>query len=56
MMTAERAKEILISYVDNDLNTADVGYVREVLHELCTDEELKELGFWDWLEMESVYG
>lgn len=51
-MTTERAKEILIKYVDNDLVTADPGYVREVLSELCTEEELKELGFWDWLGFE----
>lgn len=48
-MTVERVKEILMSYVENDLLSADIGYVREVLNNLCTKEELKELGFWDWL-------
>ena len=51
-MTTERAQEILIKYVDNDLVTADPGYVREILSGLCTEEELKELGFWDWLGFE----
>ena len=54
-MDVERAKEILMQYVDNDLNTADPGYVREVLSNLCTKEELKELGFWDWLGFEDFY-
>lgn len=48
-MTLERAQKILMQYVDNDLNSADPGYVREVLSNLCTKDELKELGFWDWL-------
>lgn len=55
-MTVERAKEILMQYVDNDLNTADPGYVREVLYNLCTREELEELGFWEWLGFEEAEG
>jgi len=51
-MTLERAQEILIKYVDNDLVYADPGYVREVLGNLCTEDELKELGFWEWLGFE----
>lgn len=48
-MTIERLKEILIGYIDNDLSSAEPGYVRDVLRELCTEQELKELGLWDWL-------
>lgn len=53
-MDFERVKDILVSYVDNDLETADVGYVREVLTDVCgcTEEELKELGLYDWLGFE----
>ena len=42
-MTVERVKEILINYVDNDLESADPDYVKETLEEICTEEELKEL-------------
>lgn len=50
-MNKERITEILIDYIDNDLETANPGYVREVLRDRCgcTDEELKELGIYDWL-------
>lgn len=48
-MTVERAKEILIGYVDNDLLSADIGYVRGVLCSIATKEELQELGLLDWL-------
>lgn len=51
-MTVERIKEILIGYIDNDLETADPEYVRDVLANLCTINELKELGLWDWLGFE----
>ena len=54
-MTPERIKEILIGYVDNDLESADPDYVREVLYDLCSKEELEELGFWDWLCFEDFY-
>lgn len=50
-MTKERVIGILVDYVDNDLASADPGYVREVLRDVCgcTDEELKELGIYEWL-------
>ena len=48
-MTIERLKEILIGYIDNDLSSADPGYVREVVRELCTMDEIKELGLYEWL-------
>ena len=51
-MTKERVIEILINYIDNDLETADSEYVREVLYGICTNEELKELGIYDWLGFE----
>lgn len=51
-MTFERLKDILISYVSNDLECTTFGYVRDVLSGICTNEELKELGFWDWLLFE----
>ena len=51
-MTVERAKEILTQYIETDLESADPGYVREILEELCTEEELEELGFQDWIELE----
>lgn len=50
--TWERLWNILIDYIDNDLEGgADADYVREMLKEICTEEELKELGLWDWLDM-----
>ena len=45
----ERIMDILISYIDNDLGTADPGYVREVVESICSKEEMKELGLYDWL-------
>ena len=50
-MTKERVIDILVSYIDNDLGSAEPGYVREVLRDVCgcTDEELKELDIYDWL-------
>ena len=55
-MTLERAQKIQMQYVDNDLNSADPDYVREVLYNLCDKDELKELAFWDWLCFEDFYG
>ena len=43
-MTKERAMDIVVAYVDNDLCSADPAYVREVLETICTMEEIKELG------------
>lgn len=51
-MTKERVIEILIDYIDNDLESADPGYVIDVLSSICTKEELKELDLWDWLGFE----
>ena len=48
-MTFERLKEILIGFIDNDLNESEPEWVRETLLDLATPEELKELGIWDWL-------
>lgn len=48
-MTVERVTNILINYIDNDLLSAEIGYVREVLCNIATKEELQELGLWDWL-------
>lgn len=43
-MTKERAIDILVSYVDNDLCSVELGYVRDVLLGICTMEEIEELG------------
>lgn len=48
-MTKERVIDILVSYIDNDLDTANPSYVREVLEDICSEDELKELGLWEWL-------
>lgn len=45
----ERLKDILIDYIDNDLESADIEYVRDTLTNLCTVQELKDLGLWTWL-------
>lgn len=47
----QRVVDILVDYINNDLESADPGYVREVLRDICgcTDDELKELGIYDWL-------
>lgn len=45
-IATERLKEILISYIDNDLQVADYQYVRDVIRDTCgcTKEEINELG------------
>jgi len=48
-MTYERVREILIRYIDNDLESADPGYVRDVMREICTMDEIKSLGLYEWL-------
>ena len=50
-MTKERIIAILVNYIDNDLASAEPGYVRETLREQCgcSNEELKELGIYEWL-------
>lgn len=52
-MSKERVIDILVSYIYNDLESADPGYVREVLADICgcSDEELKELGL-EWAVLE----
>ena len=55
MMTQERVKEILVGYIDNDLNESEPEWVRETLADLCTQEELKELGLWEWLNFDDHY-
>ena len=54
-MDKERVIEILVSYIDNDLESADPEYVRETLQDRCgcSDDELKELGIYDWLGFDS---
>jgi len=46
MLTAERLKEILILYIENDYNELDGETIYETLINWCdcTDEELKTLG------------
>lgn len=55
-MTKERVVGILIDYIDNDLSSADPEYVRDTLTGVCgcTDDELKELGIYDWLGFDEV--
>lgn len=50
-LTKRRLINILVSYIDTDLESADPAYVREVLTDQCgcTDDELKEIGVYDWL-------
>lgn len=48
-MTKERVIDILVGYIDNDLETADPGYVRDVVSSLCSEDEIKELGLYEWL-------
>lgn len=45
-ITNARLIEILVGYVENDLESADTDYVREVLYDTCgcTDEELNAVG------------
>ena len=51
-VTRDRAVDILVSYIDNDLNTADPGYVRDTLRDVCgvTYWELEDMGIADWLD------
>lgn len=50
-ITQKRTAEILRDYIDNDLAGAEPGYVRETLTGVCVcdDDELKDLGLYDWL-------
>jgi hypothetical protein len=50
-ITQKRTEEILVNYIDNDLSSADPGYVRETLQDVCgcTEEELRDLGIYYWL-------
>lgn len=49
-MTFERLKDIFLSYVENDADTAEISYVREVLEDVCglDKEEAAELEL-DWV-------
>lgn len=53
-VTKKRVVDILVSYIDNDLNSADPDYVRETLRDVCgcTLDELRDLGIADWLGFE----
>lgn len=44
-MTTTRLKHILLTYIGNDLESADPAYVREVLTDVCccSIDEIKEL-------------
>ena len=44
-MTTTRLKHILLTYIGNDLESADPAYVREVLTDVCccSMEEIREL-------------
>lgn len=44
--SAERIADILCRYIDNDLQSADTDYVREVIRDVCgcTSEELEDIG------------
>ena len=53
-MTKSRIADILISYIDNDLESADPGWVREVIETICTEAEIKELGLYNWLGFEET--
>ena len=53
-MDKQRVINILIEYIDNDLSSADPEYVRDTLSNICTTDELKELGLWEWLGYEEV--
>lgn len=42
----KRIADILCRYIDNDLQSGDANYVREVLRDVCgcTNEELDDIG------------
>ena len=47
-----RLWDILIDFIDRELEGgADADFAREILQQTCTEDELKELGIWDWLAM-----
>lgn len=50
-ITQKRTAEILVAYIDNDLYDAEPGYVRDTLVNRIgvDDDELKDLGLFDWL-------
>lgn len=48
-MTMARVIDILIDYIDNDLNSSDPEYVRDTLERICSMEEIRELGIYEWL-------
>ena len=56
-MTVSRLKDILLSYIGNDLEACDPAYVREVLSDICgcDMEEIRELGL-EWLWPERMEG
>ena len=51
-MTFERLKDILISFIDEELESADPDYVRDLLGEIMTKEEMEELELTGWLMIE----
>lgn len=53
-ITQERTERILCDYIANDLDSADPGYVREVLRDVCgvTTEEAKALGISELFDIE----
>lgn len=53
-ITKDRAVDILVAYIDNDLSTADPGYVRDTLRDVCGCDyfELEDMGIASWLDFD----
>lgn len=57
-ISQRRTKEILLAYIDNDLDSAEPGYVRDTLVNTIgvDDKELKDLDLYDWLGFDTEEG
>ena len=55
-MSSKRLMDILREYILNDLDSAEPGYVRDVLTDvcLCTPSEIYEIGL-EWLFPDNCY-
>lgn len=55
-MSKKRLMDILRDYIMNDLDSAEPGYVRDVLTDicLCSPSELHEIGL-EWLFPDNCY-
>ena len=51
-ITWQRLYEILIDIMDNTMADTDLAWDKEMLLGVCTPEELKELGIWEWFGFE----